>query len=132
MNAGTALAVLAVAGYLGMELYAVHKYQYRTKPDYIFDRMVAAHAARTSCSDEAGEAFDQFVRNLESVRPRAAKHLAETNPEANMERLSQLVEQREATQRQTIVALVKAKGCESPEARKLLRQFDIYASKRVG
>jgi hypothetical protein len=126
------LVVLVVAGYVGFELFALQRTKYRTEPLYIFDQFLLAHHAVTKCGSPGEGRLAQFRRNLRSVAARAARELAESNPESSPEQIERMIDARDAEREREVDAIVQAKGCEDPQIKTLLKRFEIRARLRVG
>jgi len=69
MKAGSAIAILAVVGYLGFEGYAFSKASHRMQPDYIYDLLVRAQTATAGVT--SGQSTHQGKSCYRATRGRA-------------------------------------------------------------
>ncbi len=129
MKSGTALAALAVIGYIGFEAYAVHKASYRTEPAYLHNMLVQAKSVVQACGSVEGRDLAGFDRTLARVTQKFKLEIAEQNPGKDNRAIDQTIAGKAADSQSAVMDTVARLGCEDLEIRKHLRRFDIYAGK---
>jgi hypothetical protein len=132
MGKAPILLLLVLAGYIGFELYALHRTSYRVEPAYIFDQFLSAHHAAVECGQPHPKQLEQFRRNLRSVAGRAAKDLQEKYPEKSAADIEAMIDQRSRQREGEVDAIIEAGGCADPQIKTLLKRFEIRARLRVG
>ncbi|MEM7027470.1 MAG: hypothetical protein AAF410_04510 [Pseudomonadota bacterium] len=127
INGGMILAVIAVVGYLGFELYAVHKVGYRMEAPYIYQQYIAANHAFELCGEIKPQAHSRFLKNLNIVQQRAQRELKELNPDEAIFAIDQMITESGDVQIQLVDSIINEKGCQDKEVWKYLRRFEIYS-----
>lgn len=126
-RAGLLLAGLAVAGYIGFELYALERLGYRTEPLYIYTQFAAADRAVERCGGPGPDERRRFQRNLEVTRRLALDALAEQYPDEPAAALERRLDERRANRHSEVDALIESRGCASGEAWQLVKLHEIKA-----
>ena len=127
MNKGGILFLLLAAGYVGFELYILQQTGYRTEPLFIFDKFVTADQAAARCPGPDAGQRERFARNLQSVRRRAMREVAETNPQWAPPKVERTIAERAAQKRGEVDAMVDARGCDDSAVWELLKGFENRA-----
>ena len=129
---GPILAVVFVAGYIGLELYFVQKLGYRMEPLYIHNEFVSANHAVERCGSPAAEERERFLRNFSIVADRASEALEQESPETSAQGIALALTQRRAEREREIDALIEAKGCEDMELWRLVKLHEARARLNLG
>jgi hypothetical protein len=132
MGKAPILLLLVLAGYIGFELYALHRTSYRIEPAYIFDQFLSAHHAVVKCGNPGPGQLEQFRRNLRSVAGRAAEALRGEYPEQSLADIEAMINERSRQREREVDAIIEAGGCADPQIKTLLKRFEIRARLRVG
>jgi Tfp pilus assembly protein PilE len=132
MNPGLVLAILAVIGYIGFELYAVQKAGYRMEAPHIYGQLVSARHAMERCGDPDTGQAEGFRRTFATVQQRAEQHLAKAHPEADTSAIDEMMTERAAAGKTEVNDQIEAKGCGSQAVWKHRKRFEIYARKTPG
>ncbi len=132
MRLGPVLAVVFVAGYIGLELYFVQKLGYRMEPLYIHNEFVSANYAVERCASRAAEERERFLRNFSVVASRAGEALAQESPEKSAQDIALALAQRRAAREREIDALIEAKGCDDMDLWRLVKLHEARARLNLG
>ncbi len=132
MKAGPILAVIFVAGYIGLEIYFVQKLGYRMEPLYIHNEFVSANYAVERCGSPAGEERERFLRNFSIVTSRASKALEEESPDKSAADIALALAERRTEREREIDALIDAKGCKDMDLWRLVKLHEIRARLNLG
>jgi hypothetical protein len=126
------LFILIVVGYVGFELYGLHRAKERMDPVTILDKFHMADRATSRCGEPEGDDLQSFQRNLELAEARATRALAERSPEASQTEIAERLATRREARVQEVDALIEAQGCGDREIYILLRRFEIWARHLAG
>jgi len=126
------LAVVFVAGYIGLELYFVQKLGYRMEPLYIHNEFVSANYAVQRCGGPAADERERFLRNFSIVTRRANEALEQESPEKSAQDIALALAQRRAEREREIDALIEAKGCEERGLWGLVKLHEAGARLNLG
>jgi hypothetical protein len=126
------LFILIVVGYVGFELYGLHRAKERMDPVTILDKFHMADRASSRCGQPEGDDLERFQRNLGLAATRATRALEQRNPDASGVEIAEMLEARRDTRQQEVDAIIAARGCGDREIYILLRRFEIWARHLAG
>jgi hypothetical protein len=126
------LFILIVVGYVGFELYGLHRAKERMDPVTILDKFHMADRATSRCGEPEGDDLERFQRNLGLAERRATRALAERSPDATGVEIAEMLAARREASVQEVDGIVEAKGCGDREIYILLRRFEIWARHLAG
>lgn len=129
MNKGAWLFALFAGGYVVFELSMLHKMRHRMEVDHILHQMVSAEHAVVSCDGATGSQREKYGKRIASLKVRAARELAELQPELGEAEIVQFIDDEIATIRQQVDAAISAQGCDGPEVAVYRKRFKIYAGR---
>jgi hypothetical protein len=126
------LFILIVVGYVGFELYGLHRAKERMDPVTILDKFHMADRATSRCGQPEGDDLERFRRNLGLAATRATRALEQRNPDASRIEIAEMLEVRRTAREQEVDGIVEARGCGDREIYILLRRFEIWARHLAG
>lgn len=126
------LFILIVVGYVGFELYGLHRAKERMDPVTILDKFHMADRATSRCGEPEGDDLERFQRNLGLAERRATRALEERSPDATGVEIAEMLAARREASVQEVDGIVEAKGCGDREIYILLRRFAIWARHLAG
>jgi hypothetical protein len=126
------LFILIVVGYVGFELYGLHRAKERMDPVTILDKFYLADRATSRCGEPEGDDLKRFQRNLGLAESRATRALDERNPDASGDEIAEMLDARREARVQEVDAIIQARGCDDRDIYILLRQFEIWARHLAG
>ena len=88
------LFILIVVGYVGFELYGLHRAKERMDPVTILDKFHMADRATSRCGQPEGDDLERFQRNLGLAATRATRALEQRNPDASRVEIAEMLEAR--------------------------------------
>ena len=127
MKASWLFALLVVAAYVGLELFAAAKARPRMEPDSMYRRMVAARVAAESCGGVPQEQEAPFQANLERMRGRVRTKLVQSEAEPDSAAIEATIADLTRQAEAEASAALEAEGCGSFVGRRLLRRHEIRA-----
>lgn len=127
-----ALALIIVVGYFGFEAFNLHRLGYRMEPLYIFDQFASADAAVGLCGNPDSAERARFAHNFLYVTRRAVADLAEQAPAQGGLSPQQAIDARGDQRSHEVALMVEKSGCESPDARRLVKFHEIRARLNLG
>jgi hypothetical protein len=127
VKASSAFAILVVAAYGALELFAAAKARPRMEPDFMYRSMVAARVAAESCGGVPQEQEARFQENLERMRRRVRTKLAQSEAGPDSAAIdAAIADLTRQAEKETAAALAE-EGCGSYAGRRLLRRHEIRA-----
>jgi hypothetical protein len=124
------LFIILVLGYVGVEVYSLHKAKERMDPVNLLDQFTRADRATNQCGQPEASDVQRFQRNLQGATARATKALTGRNPQQSADEIALTIETRRTAAEGEVDAVIAAKGCGDREIRTLLRMYEIWA--RIG
>lgn len=127
MNPGAIVFVVIAVGYFALELSTMHRLKYRTEPLYIYEEYVTADTAAMRCREPDSAERSDFLRNFGAVRRRAAKHLAEENPNESSNEISVRLDSLEAARSREVTEFIDANSCSQSEVWRWAKLHEVRA-----
>lgn len=127
MNPGAIAFVLIAVGYFALELFAMSRMKYRTEPLYIYEEYVTADTAAMRCSDPDSAERSDFLRNFGAVRRRAAKHLAQENPNVTSAEIATRLDSLKAARSREVIRIIDARNCSDSEVWRWAKLHEVRA-----
>lgn len=131
MNIGTIVAIVILAGYLGLQAYSINQANQQNKPAYIHPLLIEAKTASKICHSSALELEELFSRTLQRTTDsyqEALSEAADTSSEADIER--QLAQQIAALEKKVTEEVI-SKGCLHPDIEAYFQRYRLYAKKSL-
>ena len=119
--------ILIVLGYAAFEVNSLRRSQRLFEPLFTFDQFVSARHAARRCGDPGPELRRDFDRNLDAVRVRARRELAETHSRRAIEEIEGMLSERERERERELDDLIGTAGCADPEVWKLVKLHEQRA-----
>lgn len=123
----TAVLVIIVVGYFGIEVYQFHRMGYRMEPLFIFEKFAAANVAAELCGPVDEDERQRFLRNFRHVTRRAVEELDAQASDVATTSPKQGIAELEAAQRSEVEALIAEQSCAGPEVKRLVKFHEIRA-----
>ena len=122
-NLAGILATIIVAGYLGFELYGLHRARERMEPVAVFTQYSGLRHAVTLCDETPADRSD-FERNFDAVTRLATADLLEKNPDRSEADVAIELESKRETRESEVEDVIAQQGCDSKEAFRLLKLYE--------
>ena len=122
-NLAGVLATVVVAGYLGFELYGLHRARERMEPVAVFTQYAGLRHAVELCGETDANRSD-FERNFDAVTRLANSDLLEKNPDRSEDDVASDLESKRETRESEVEAVIAEQGCESKAAFRLLKLYE--------
>ena len=125
-NLAGILATIIVAGYLGFELYGLHRARERMEPVAVFTQYAGLRHAVTLCDETPADRSD-FERNFDAVTRLATADLLEKNPDRSEAEVASELESKRETRENEVEDVIGEQGCDSKEAFRLLKLYEALS-----
>ena len=122
-NLAGILATIVVAGYLGFELYGLHRARERMEPVAVFTQYAGLRHAVTLCDETPANSSD-FERNFDAVTRLATADLLEKNPDRSEAEAASELESKLNARENEVEAVISEQGCDSKEVFRLLKLYE--------
>ena len=122
-NLAGILATIVVAGYLGFELYGLHRARERMEPVAVFTQYAGLRHAVTLCDETPANSGD-FERNFDAVTRLATADLLEKSPDRSEAELASELESKLNARENEVEAVISEQGCDSKEVFRLLKLYE--------
>ncbi len=129
MNIGTILAIVVLAGYVGLEAFTIRSASERMKPAYIHPLLIEAKTASDICYSSALVLEERFNKTLQRTSNSHREAMSEAAPTLSAGDIDQQLAQLIAASEKKVTEEVTAKGCLHPDIKAHFQRYRIYAKK---